>query len=94
MIPDIGLTATWLALASGVGHLKGAQGVVRIGFDAVEIVLRVEEDNEVFGFEKGYRVLDHSQVLVQRGFEDTSHLVVPAFTDDGDHLDTGIDQGD
>ena len=53
--------------ASPLGRRDDLERVRRIGLVAVEEVLGVEEDGAVLRLEVGDRVVDHPQVLFERG---------------------------
>ena len=69
------------------------QRVRRVGRVAVEEVLRVEEDPPPLGAQVRHRVLDHREVLVQRGAQGQLDVAGVALGHQGDHACPGVTQG-
>ena len=66
--------------------------MVGVGSVAVEEVLGVEAHLAARRHQPGHRVLDHQQVLVERGAQYVVHLAVPGLADQGDDRRRGVEQ--
>ncbi|MEY2725114.1 MAG: hypothetical protein RLZZ458_981 [Planctomycetota bacterium] len=69
------------------------QGVVGVGFPAVEAVFSVINGFAAMGFHEADAVVDHGEVFFEGHAEHFGDVQVPCFTDDGADGCAGIDEG-
>ena len=78
--------------SSARGRAHGLEGVPGVGCEAVEEVLRVVDDTPPLRHEEGDALLDHPEVLVQRGPEDVGDVESPALPEQRAHVGARVDE--
>ena len=92
-VPPLVSQSTRPSTPALTGGAQAGERVVRVGGEAVEEVLGVEEDALALRLEEAHRVGEHRQVLFQAGLEDLAHLQVAGLADDRHVLGAGGDEG-